>query len=781
MKGYQDKYTIDVWRESRDLGDSPRVTILYVVLGSCSLRIQDQGIPLNKGDAFVVNYHQPAKAVISEGSLVAALSLEYFTLCQTAGVSQAWFSMSLQDPQGHWYRQLRQRVESLILASTTQAQPFQELGALGEYYFLVQLLFRHFSQTEPEKLDKDKDKAARLLALLRGGDLSLQEMAAKMYLSPAAVSRLFHKVTGENFSQYKQRVRLERVKGQLVDGQKPVTVIAMEAGFTSSTVFNRAFKEAFGVTPSQYRKEMRQQREGQPAVDMQQVLAILEQEKQQDDKSHPVERVEASTEDAVPWKKWPNRVLNVGPAHLLQSANMQNQVDLLAERLDIEYIRIWSLFSQQMMFEPSKEFNFSFLDAVLDFCVDRRLKLHLDLAQRRDFSLASESSEIYSRDTPEQQNWFQLVDAFLHHIRLRYTERVVSQWVFEFSFYLNEPYDAENGLSDLEVWERGYALIKSVFPKARVAGPGLIASSRPEEAESTILQFLGCGCPPDIFTSVCYPYDYEGSLEGERIYQKKMTKVDNRDFLWEQTGFIKRVLAEHGFAGEYWVTDWGFSLANRNYVQDSCFRGTSILEDVLKCQERVDALGVFCASDILSAYGDASNVLSGSAGLLSQTGIRKPAYYAYRFLHSLGRYKLCQTEHCVVTQEGREEIRVLCFNGKALGPKYYLLEENAHQPDDLDALFVDLEPLELELTIQGLEGCRGPYYVRQRILNEKQGSPLRKWISLGCVSSLSRDDIEFLERTSVPDVTLDRIPGKDGKLRLRVLLEPNELRIIVIN
>ena len=87
----------------------------------------------------------------------------------------------------------------------------------------------------------------------------------------------------------------------------------------------------------------------------------------------------------------------------------------------------------------------------------------------------------------------------------------------------------------------------------------------------------------------------------------------------------------------------------------------------------------------------------------------------------------------------------------------------------------------MELTIQGLEGRRGPYYVRQRILNEKQGSPLSKWISLGCVSSLSRDDMEFLERTSVPDVTLDRVPGKDGELRLRVVLEPNELRIITIN
>ena len=89
MKDYQDKYSIQVWRENHDLGDTPQVTILYVVLGSCSLHIQDQRIPLNKGDAFVVNYHQPAKAVILEDSLVVALSLEYFTLCQTAGVSQA--------------------------------------------------------------------------------------------------------------------------------------------------------------------------------------------------------------------------------------------------------------------------------------------------------------------------------------------------------------------------------------------------------------------------------------------------------------------------------------------------------------------------------------------------------------------------------------------------------------------------------------------------------------------------------------------------------------------
>ena len=129
-------------------------------------------------------------------------------------------------------------------------------------------------------------------------------------------------------------------------------------------------------------------------------------------------------------------------------------------------------------------------------------------------------------------------------------------------------------------------------------------------------------------------------MEGEQIYQKKMTKMDNRDFLWEQADLISRVLSEHGFTGEYWVTDWGFSLANRNYVQDSCFRGTSILENVLKNHEGVDALGVFCASDILSAYGDASSVLSGISGLLSHTRIRTLAYYAYRLHHTFARSTL---------------------------------------------------------------------------------------------------------------------------------------------
>ena len=136
---------------------------------------------------------------------------------------------------------------------------------------------------------------------------------------------------------------------------------------------------------------------------------------------------------------------------------------------------------------------------------------------------------------------------------------------------------------------------------------------------------------------------------------------------------------------------------------------------------------------------------------------------------------------CIITAEGERDIRIVCFNTKALGHQYYLLEENAHRPDQMDGLFADLESLEVEIVLTGLPEDQGPYSVRQRILSETQGGALGKWVALGCSSNLSRGDMEFLERTSIPTVTLEQRETPGGRLCLRFCMEPNELRSITIN
>ncbi len=227
-------------------------------------------------------------------------------------------------------------------------------------------------------------------------------------------------------------------------------------------------------------------------------------------------------------------------------------------------------------------------------------------------------------------------------------------------------------------------------------------------------------------------------------------------FLEEQVTLIREHLKKAGFSGEYWVTEWENSLANRNYIQDSCFRGAFIVKNVLRSQEKAAALGIFNASDLLNVYSDTQSVLSGSAGLLSRNGICKPAYYAYRFLSLLGKYRICQTESCIVTAENPLDIRILCCNCKALGPKYYLSEENSYLPDELDRLFLDTNAQSMELVLSSLERD-AVYIVCQQILNREKGSILDKWIDFHCYDQLSRSDLEYLGKVSVPEIISQRL------------------------
>ena len=110
---------------------------------------------------------------------------------------------------------------------------------------------------------------------------------------------------------------------------------------------------------------------------------------------------------------------------MMASANMQKQVLFLAGKLDIEYVRIWNLFSPRMMIGEAP-YNFTFVDEILDFCVDNRLKVFLDLSQRKVVALASEKKAIFSSDErtdfESEKEWSNLLGAFLTHIRRRYHE-----------------------------------------------------------------------------------------------------------------------------------------------------------------------------------------------------------------------------------------------------------------------------------------------------------------------------------------------------------------------
>lgn len=82
-------------------------------------------------------------------------------------------------------------------------------------------------------------------------DISLQDVADRMFFSTVYFSRFFKKQAGETFSNYLLRIRMEHAV-KLLHKNKKVTEISEACGYHDPSYFTRMFKEYYKYTPKDY-------------------------------------------------------------------------------------------------------------------------------------------------------------------------------------------------------------------------------------------------------------------------------------------------------------------------------------------------------------------------------------------------------------------------------------------------------------------------------------------------------------------------------------------------
>lgn len=85
-------------------------------------------------------------------------------------------------------------------------------------------------------------------------ELTLEELAGVAHFSPFHFHRIFSAMTGETLGRFILRLRLEKAAALLIYNRStPVTVIALDCGFSSPATFARAFRKQFGASASEWR------------------------------------------------------------------------------------------------------------------------------------------------------------------------------------------------------------------------------------------------------------------------------------------------------------------------------------------------------------------------------------------------------------------------------------------------------------------------------------------------------------------------------------------------
>lgn len=90
-------------------------------------------------------------------------------------------------------------------------------------------------------------------------NISLQTTAEAVHMNSNYLSNLFKRKTGESFTGYINRKRIEEAAFFVAHTDRSFTEIAFAYQFCNQGYFNRIFKQYTGQTPGAYRKMARQQ------------------------------------------------------------------------------------------------------------------------------------------------------------------------------------------------------------------------------------------------------------------------------------------------------------------------------------------------------------------------------------------------------------------------------------------------------------------------------------------------------------------------------------------
>lgn len=113
---------------------------------------------------------------------------------------------------------------------------------------------RRVTEGRQVKVNTIIEKANRYLEQNFGREISLEEVAREVNLSPYYFSRFYKEETGTNFSDRLTEIRMEKAKELLKKEEYSIKDVCYMTGYMEPNYFSKIFKKVTGVTPTEYKR-----------------------------------------------------------------------------------------------------------------------------------------------------------------------------------------------------------------------------------------------------------------------------------------------------------------------------------------------------------------------------------------------------------------------------------------------------------------------------------------------------------------------------------------------
>ena len=763
--------------------------LFYVLTGELNVQIDDTKYPLRKGDILLINANKRHLMIGSEDLLGARFEIDFHLLAEEMGTMQLMFWCNTVADKNAAYDDLRKILERILERYFERDQK----GALylnSLCYEALYILTSNFMiQADDTRIhmedSQDRIRIRQIQNYIQANyqsQISLNDLAERLYLSNAYLSKYVKKHLGLTFMEYLNNVRLFHAVDELLYTNKNITRIALDNGFPTSAAFTKAFRDIHGEAPSEYRKKMKYEITTQEAdsilseTEKNLILEFLKYRENPQEEKTKYERVcEADGSQYQPMNHIASNAISIGDAYSLLQSDVQKQVLEIQKKTGIKYARIWNLLSKKDCFDGRQEYNFRKLDLVLDFLVENHLIPYLELGDKPTLFMYTPERSIKEemRETYDHEAFLGITKALCMHLANRYGVEELEKWYFE---YWNDPQlhmEKADGIY-YDNFELIYQTLKQISPTIRVGGSGFVLGYETLLCRKIFSIWKKRDIRPD-FLSFC-SFQYIAVYENDIRYGRK--SIDS-SYIRNQVAIMREVMEEAEFqVPEFHIDEWNFTISNRNVINDSCEQGAYIMKNCIDLAGEIDVMAYWHALDIYSDYYDTNLVLNGDSGLITRDGIAKPSFYAFTFLNKLLSNVIAKDENMIITTNGRDRYVIACHNFKCLSSQYVFTEEDEIKVEELINYMEDSDSLKLKFVLNHMKN--GTYLVKTFYVNRTGGSVQDLWRKMEYAKGLARDEMEYLKRSASPRMEMKSYVVENGILEIENVLLEQEIRLLDI-
>lgn len=801
------------------------IELLYVLSGNMIAHVNDHAFKLRTDDLLLINpYDLHAYASDHCQVLKFRLHLSSFNLPQLKS-SILYFdcNSTTEENQTH-YNTLKQLLAQLVKIDSDTSQSGKILHFSLAYTLLYTLVYNFAVENPPATSQDNAAHLQRFKSILTyindnyTSELQQKALAEKFFLTAPYFSRLFRDSVGIGFKAYINSIRLAHGLVDLNQFDWSIDFIADKNGFSNTRSFTTAFKCKYGLLPSEYRKQLQamsipihsevttksfatdQMHHSllSPLAKYLEDDAIVHTHQLHTNKEPSIQLHEiasiATDQKGILLKHTFRTMTSIGKAKHILFAEHQAMLKTLQKEIGFKYIKFHGLLDDEMMVYTETasgevSLNFTYIDKVIDFLLSIDLRPFIqfsfmpsDLSSARARTIFHLSSNI---SLPKDDNkWILLITQLILHLENRYSREETETW--KFSLW-NEPDSPSSmfGFDSPDDYFHFYAItykaVKQCNPNLTFGCPSVLTTTIEDGKWMTrFIAFCRTNqCMPEFLNYHFYPIAQDNDLTANLQSASNLALRKSENAMYESIHTIKRNNKKfHWNIKTIFMSEWNFSISYRELLNDTAFKACYVAKNLLENYDQVDSFTYWSLSDFIEEVKTTNQLFHGGMGLFTYNGIKKPPYFALKFLSRLGSNLLAKGNGYFITKKERS-IQILLYNYKhistlyASGELFDMTFFQRYKP------FPDQSKKKFIIPLTHLENK--DYLITDHILNQYHGSVFDTWIEAGALPLDNIDEYSYLNSASVPMYKKQKHHCMDATLTISRELEPHEVRLIEIN